>query len=157
MKPRTWIAFSGFLWLGIGVFLLYKGIHFISEGITTPFSLSDRFQKTFGSTEKAATIWIVTGLIIGFLKGRLIFPKTVQRIVHRIRALPLPIGFAQVYPPSYWLLITAMVGLGMLMRILPIPVDARGLIDVAIGSALMNGAMLYFRAARNFVQDVPYL
>jgi hypothetical protein len=41
-----------------------------------------------------------------------------------------------------------MMALGLVFRFLPIPIDLRGLIDVAIGSALINGAMLYFRAAR---------
>jgi hypothetical protein len=41
-----------------------------------------------------------------------------------------------------------MMMLGMIFRYLPIPIDVRGFIDLAIGSALMNGAMLYFRAAR---------
>jgi len=37
------------------------------------------------------------------------------------------------------------MGLGMGIRYFGVPVDVRGLIDVAVGSALINGAMLYFR------------
>jgi hypothetical protein len=32
-----------------------------------------------------------------------------------------------------------------MFRVLSIPFDIRGGVDVAIGSALINGAMLYFR------------
>jgi hypothetical protein len=46
-------------------------------------------------------------------------------------------------------LIGAMVGLGVTLRFLPIPVDLRGFIDTAVGSALVNGAMLYFHIARS--------
>jgi hypothetical protein len=86
--------------------------------------------------------------MIGFAKGRLVLSKTVDRVVKRIRSLQVPIRASQIYARSYWILIGSMVALGFAMRFLPIPLDARGLIDVAIGSALVNGAMLYFRAAR---------
>jgi hypothetical protein len=44
-----------------------------------------------------------------------------------------------------------MVLLGLVIRFLPIPIDARGLVDVAIGSALINGAMLYFRVVKHYL------
>jgi hypothetical protein len=42
-----------------------------------------------------------------------------------------------------------MILLGLSMRFMPILIDVRGVIDVAIGFALLNGSMLYFRLARN--------
>jgi hypothetical protein len=39
-----------------------------------------------------------------------------------------------------------MMALGAIMRL--VPDDWHGFVDVAIGSALINGAMLYFRASR---------
>ena len=130
MKHRGWIICSGLIWVLIGTWLLYKGLRLTS------------------------TPWIIAcGLLIGFLKGRFVFPKTVQRVVGRIEALSLPIRFSQVYTPAYWMLIAGMMSLGMLFRFLPVPVDVRGLVDIAIGSALVNGATLYFRAARVFVSN----
>lgn len=122
MKQRTAILLSGALWLAIGIFLLYKGLYLIPGSSTL----------------------IAVGLLVGFLKGRLILPKSVRRIVARIQALPEPISLKQLYPPSYWILIGSMVGLGLAARLLPN--DIRGFIDIAIGAALMNGAMFYFRA-----------
>jgi hypothetical protein len=148
MKQTGWIFFSGFLWLAIGVFLLYKGLNFVSEATLATDSLSFRFQGLFGSPGQAGTGIIAIGLMIGFAKGRLVLSKTVDRVVKRIRSLQVPIRASQIYARSYWILIGSMVALGFAMRFLPIPLDARGLIDVAIGSALVNGAMLYFRAAR---------
>ena len=150
MKHKGWIFFSGLFWFGAGVSLLYKGLKFVSEGILTQDSLSHRMQGLFGSSQQAATALVAIGLLIGLLKGRFVLSKTVNRVVNRIRSLPLPIRFSQVYARSYWILIASMVGLGVSLRFLPIPVDARGLVDVAIGSALINGAMLYFRVARVF-------
>lgn len=148
MKHRSWIAFSGFLWFFIGFSLLYKGIKLITEAAFSVHSLSFSMRDTFGSPQQAATIFIALGLLIGFIKGRFVLVKTVRRVVTRISNLSLPIRISQVYAPSYWLLIGSMVALGMSFRFLPIPIDIRGMIDIAIGSALINGAMLYFRAAR---------
>lgn len=142
MKQRGWIAFSGFIWFFIGSFLLYKGLNFLSQAVVLPDSFCSRFEEP----GHVATVLIAVGLIVGFLKGRFVLSKTVKRIVTRISALPLPIRFKDVYPKSYWILIGSMVALGMTLRFLPISIEVRGTIDVAIGSALVNGAMLYFRA-----------
>ncbi len=139
----------------MGMVLLYKGLQFIHEGILQPHSLSAKWSSTFGGKEKAATIWIAIGLLIGFFKGRFVLIKTVQRMVARIASLPLPIRYKDVYPLSYYFLIGGMMGLGLLFRFLPIPIDLRGMIDLAIGSALVNGSMLYFRAARFYDKSSP--
>lgn len=148
MKQRGWVAFSGFVWFVIGAFLLYKGLHLIAEGAFQPHSLSHRMKDLVGSPQKGATILIAIGLFGGFFKGRFVLVKTVRRVVARIASLPLPIRLKDAYSLSYWILIGSMVALGVSFRFLPIPIDLRGMIDVAIGSALINGAMLYFRAAR---------
>ena len=148
MDRRNWIAFSGFLWFSIGVFLLYKGINFISQAAFQPDSLCALMRGTFGSSQQAATGFIALGLIVGFFKGRFVLAKTVKRVAMRIASLPAPIRFADAYSRSYWILLGSMVLLGISFRFLPIPLDIRGTIDVAIGSALINGAMLYFRAAK---------
>ncbi len=133
MRHREWIAISGLIWLGIGMMLLYKGLHLIAQ--------SD-------IQEKMATLWVAIGLLIGFFKGRFILAKTVRRVVLRIISLNLPIRLNEVYAPAYFLLIGGMMGLGVLFRFLPILQEFRGMIDIAIGSALVNGAILYFRAAK---------
>jgi hypothetical protein len=148
MKHRGWIAVSGFVWFIAGGFLLSKGLRLITDGTLQIDSLSDRMKDMFGSSQQAATILIAIGLLIGFFKGRFVLAKTVRRVVTRIVSLPLPIKLKDAYSPSYWILIAGMMALGLVFRFLPIPIDLRGLIDVAIGSALINGAMLYFRAAR---------
>lgn len=148
MKQRGWILSSGATWFIIGIFLMYKGLRFVAEAQMDPESLSFRWNHSIGSANQASNWIIFFALIVGFAKGRFVFVKTVNRVVSRIRSLSLPIRFSQVYTKSYWILIGSMMMLGMLFRFLPIPIDIRGFVDVAIGSALMNGAMLYFRAAR---------
>lgn len=148
MKSRGWIIFSGGLWVVMGTFLLQKGLHFISDARFVSDSISMKFQGFFGSASQAGSVILVLGLVIGFLKSRFVFSKSVKRVVDRIRSLPSPIRFTQVYAPSYWIIIGSMMMLGMVFRYLPIPIDLRGFIDVAIGSALINGGMQYFRFAR---------
>lgn len=148
MTHRTWIAISGFLWLAVGGGLLYKGLHLISDATISPDSLCFRMQRLFGTPQQSGTALIAAALLIGFVKGRFILSKTVKRVALRIASLPLPIRFSSVYAPSYFFLIGGMIALGIILRFLPIPIDLRGFIDTAIGSALINGAMLYFRAAR---------
>jgi len=150
MKHRTCIAISGFVWFLSGGFLLYKGLHLINEATLRADTLCYRFQAICGSPQQAGTILIGIGLILGFIKGRFVLSKTVKRVANRIAGLTAPIRFSEAYSRSYWLLILSMIALGMSFRFLPIPIDARGLVDVAIGSALINGAMLFFRAGKAF-------
>jgi len=148
MTHRTWIAISGFLWLAVGGGLLFKGLYLISDGTISTNSLCFQMKGLFGSPHQSGTALIAAGLLVGFIKGRFILSKTVKRVALRISSLPLPIRVSSVYAPSYFILIGAMIALGMTLRFLPIPIDLRGFIDTAVGSALINGAMLYFRAAR---------
>ena len=148
MQQKGWIVLSGCIWLGAGISLLYKGLHFIADGILLPHSLSAHLQGLFGSAHYAGNGLIACALLVGFLKGRFVLSKTADRVVQRIRSQTLPIRLSQVYAPSYWILISAMVCLGVFIRFLPIPIDMRGWIDVVIGSALIQGSIFYFRALR---------
>jgi len=127
MSHRSWISVSGFIWAIAGILLLYKGAKILSN-------------------EESGSLWLAAAVFLGFLKGRFILSKTVQRISNRIFSLPLPIRWVDAYPKSYWLLISCMMLLGLLMRL--VPSLWHGFIDVAIGSALLYGAMLYFRKAQ---------
>jgi hypothetical protein len=151
MNHRSWIVVSGFVWFFMGVFLLYKGLQLITQATFQTSSLCSHFQDP----QQAATILIALGLMIGFLKARFVLVKSVRRVVTRILSLSLPIRFKNVYSTSYWILIGGMMCLGMIFRFLPIPVDIRGWIDVTIGSALVNGAMLYFRMSKSLSPRSP--
>ena len=144
-----WIGFSGVLWFAIGVFLLLFGVKLVVFSALEGASHSTLFSKLCTLTkgrEQAALILVASGLVLGFMKGRFVLSKTVKRVIHRIGSLSEPIRFLDVYSAKYFVLIASMILLGMTMRWLSVPSDIRGMIDVAVGSALMNGAMLYFRA-----------
>ncbi len=147
-KKIQWIVISGLVWLAVGFFLLFMGLkHTVHAALdvnehTIFFS---KLSALVGGAEQASLLIVSLGLVIGFLKGRMVLAKTVRRVVDRILALPLPIQFTQVYARGYLFLIGGMVMLGVVMKWMP--ADVRGLIDVAVGCALLNGSMLYFRQA----------
>jgi hypothetical protein len=123
-----WTITSGTIWLTVGLGLSAKG-----------FSLLYPFNAW-------TAVWIVLAFGIGFLKARFVLSKRVHKTVLYLRGLGGPIRFRHVFSPSYIVLIGAMVGLGMAMRWMPISPVLRGGIDLAIGFALMQGSILYFRA-----------
>ena len=146
----TLIFLSGFVWLAVGCFLLPLGLNFIVETLLQENAHQSRPVINFltsyaGSPDAAALIWTAFALMIGYLKGRKVFAKSVKRSVNRILSLPNPSSLSKMYTLSYYLLLGAMVLLGVLVRFAPL--DIRGGVDVAVGSALINGAMLYFRQA----------
>jgi hypothetical protein len=143
------IILSGAVWLLIGLFLLIKGLgllvtaaHFSAE----PFLITPLVNLA-GTREQAALLLVALSLVVGFLKGRFVLAKTVKRSVERIFSFPSPVPLAKIYNKASYLIIFFMMGLGMLMRVLPISPDVRGAVDVAVGAALINGALLYFRCA----------
>jgi hypothetical protein len=147
LTTRQWITVSGLTWLAIGILLMIKGLKFLTQAMTlieTPPLLKWAAQMA-GSVSQGALALICISLFIGFIKGRMILSKTVQRIVLRLENQSSPIEISNAYDRKYLVLLGAMMSLGMLFRFLPIGLDIRGSIDVAIGSALINGAMLYFR------------
>lgn len=148
------ILFSGFLWMGVGILLLTKGIQYlvvagneVLNGSHQGFSLIRIFGKMGSHPDTGAIILISLALILGFFKGRVILKKSVNRVVERIRSFPSPIPVKNMYTKGYLMLIGGMMLLGMVFKVLPLPLEIKGFIDFTIGTALINGAMLYYRAA----------
>lgn len=155
LKHRSLILIAGGVWLAVGVFLLILGLRLIIHEIKYPllaeignrFSLIAACSKLTHGNRQNAVVAILTGaLIIGHLKGRFVLSKSVLRQIQRIRSLPNPSSLRYLYSKGYYFLIGSMILLGIGMRFLPITPGTRGAVDVAIGSALINGALLYFRS-----------
>jgi hypothetical protein len=147
MNVKKWIVVSGFSWLAIGAYLLVKGLKWMKLSRDEPASFATWIGEAVGSVEQGIMLLICVALLIGFVKGRFVLSRTVDRIVAHLSMQKPPIRFAQAYDKKYYFILAVMMGLGMGMRFLPIPLDIRGFVDVTIGSALMNGSMLYFRKA----------
>lgn len=148
----TLIALSGFVWFVVGCILLPLGLNFVvatllQENAALPHPVLNFFAPMVGGLDQAALLWIALMLIVGFIKGRRVFAKGVTRSVARIKTLPNPASLSKIYTPGYYLLLGSMVLLGILVRYTPL--DVRGGVDIAVGAALINGAVLYFREAWN--------
>ena len=138
------ITLSGLTWFGIGVLLIYKGLQFITQA---EGKLIDFLASMAGNHQQGALFLVVIALFIGFLKGRFVLSKTVKRVVGHMMTFASPIKVSQMYKKSYFFLIGGMMLLGMTFKYVPIGMDIRGLIDLAVGSALVNGSLLYFKRA----------
>ena len=145
------IIISGLLWLIIGSVLLPLGINFLVESIleknliVLSRPLLDNLSYLMGSLDGALILVTCLALIVGYAKGRFVLGKTVKKGVERILSLPNPSSLANIYTKKYYLLLGSMFFIGFLARMTPM--DVRGAIDVTIGSALINGAIIYFRYA----------
>lgn len=153
LTHKTLIRISGAFWLFIGALLLNKGLRLLVEGARLPASelslqpLLGLLTPWFGGSEEAAIGMICAALTVGFFKGRYVLAKSVQRTASRIRSFAEPTPLSAIYSKGYLALIASMVLIGFCIRYFQVPSDIRGVIDVAIGSALLNGAGLYFRTA----------
>lgn len=106
---------------------------------------SNLFSNIVKGPEQGVMVLVLLALIVGFLKGRTVMAKAARRQVKRILSLQNPTSLKNLYSPAYYILILVMIGFGMILRFLPVTIDVRGAIDCAIGCALINGALQYFR------------
>lgn len=149
VSPFTALIISFASWLGIGVFLLYKGLRLLVElspGVAHSSMLSF-FSKMAGGMQQAVLLCICIGLFVGFMKGRFVLSKTVGRLSNRFFSYGRPMSLKEMYPAYYLALVGSMILLGMSLKWMPVPQEVRGTIDVAIGAALTNGAFQYLRVA----------
>jgi hypothetical protein len=145
---KTLIIIAGSIWFAIGAFLLNMGLRFLVESgsqLHAPLPLLSFFAPLIGGFQQASLFLIVLGMLIGFFKARYVLKRSVDRMVNRINSFPEPILITQIYNLPYYILLGSMILLGVSIKYLGVPYDIRGMIDVAIGAALINGAMLYFR------------
>ncbi len=140
------IVLSGVIWMGAGFFLMLKGFSLLLHPqLGKEAFLIPKMGSLAGSLEQASLALVCLGLVIGFIKGRVVLSKTATRVITRILSLPNPLPISSLYPLSYILLLSSMILLGVSLRWVSLPYDVKGVVDVAIGSALINGSAFYFR------------
>lgn len=150
LSHATLIVISGLLWSAIGISLMYKGVSLMAGAVAaeTHQPLLGWVASIAGDKADAATVLLAVALVIGFFKGRFVLAKSVRRVVTRIRSFPNPTQLTNLYSRAYYILLASMMLLGVGMNVLQVPGDVRAVVDLAIGWALVNGALQYFRQAR---------
>ena len=140
------IRLYGLLWLGAGLMLMSKGMPLlVKSAIHDELPLISFLKPFTGSSEQAAMVLVLFALVLGLLKGRLVLAKAANKMMVRLAAFSDPVSISQLFTVRYCLLLALMISLGVSLRFLHLPYDVHGLIDLAIGSALINGALVYFR------------
>jgi hypothetical protein len=149
ISPFSALILSFASWLSIGIFLLYKGLRILVDlaAMGSESSLMTKLGKIAGGHEQAVLCYIFIALFLGFIKGRFVLSKTVNRLTDRLFALGRNVSLSEIYPRMYFLLIGSMILLGISLKWLPIAPEVRGVVDVAVGSSLINGSLQYLRMA----------
>jgi hypothetical protein len=150
LSHRSLIIISGLVWFVVGCGLLQLGLSFLMQTVqANPIelqgSLSAYLGSLLGGVQEAVVLLIGIGMLVGYFKGRYVLGKSARAGINRILSLPNPTPLSSIYSAKYYILLAGMVGLGMSIKFLGVPLDVRGAIDVAIGAALINGAMVYFQ------------
>lgn len=150
-KHTTLINISGAIWMCVGIFLLSLGLNFINSAskifIMSEYPLITFLIPYFGTIETTSIVLIALSLLIGSLKSKMVLSKVVTRNVNRIFSLPNPSSITSIIDAKYIVIIGIMMFLGFLMKFFAIPQDIRGMVDVAVGSALITGSVNYYKHA----------
>lgn len=129
----VWLTLWGCLWIFAGFMLLRKGVYFLfvrEEGLTDP---------------KWGFALIGLAIIIGFFKGRILLKKAAKRIIEKISIIQGSVSYKQALERRSLLMMAVMIGLGLTLNRLPILPWVRGLIDLTIGTALLQGSVFFFQ------------
>jgi hypothetical protein len=145
------IRVYGLLWLGAGLMLMSKGMPLlVKSAIREELPLISFLKPFTGSSEQAAMVLVLFSLVLGLLKGRLVLAKAANKMMARLSAFSDPVSIGQLFTLRYCLILSVMILLGISLRFFHLPFDIHGMIDLAVGSALINGALVYFRG-KSFV------
>jgi hypothetical protein len=130
------IAFCGVIWGYIGFKLLTKGfVHFNTLHRENLFS------------ERQLSFYIGIALLIGLIKGKWVLKKSADRVIKHIVSFDEPLLIRSFLPKSFYFVMLGMMALGMSVRYLPIPLIVKGVMDAAVGTGLLFGAMHYIKKA----------
>lgn len=122
------------------------GIFWLSGGVMLLFRAFETMQ-----TIEITQIWlVVVGAGIGWFKYRFAFSKVAAKNIRRIRELkPFKekICLFAFQSLQAYLLVIAMISLGIALRMVGLPAQLLVVMYVAIGMALILSSSFYFRTA----------
>lgn len=141
------VCVMGAVWALSGSFLLFKGLQYLALATKqADLPLIRRLTGVSGGVEQAALLLISIALFVGFLKGRMVLSKVVKRGLLRLSDKKDPIAIKEIFSKRDLITFAVMMSLGMAFNLFGLVIDIRGAIDVAVGSALVNGSLLYFKS-----------
>lgn len=150
LNHKKLIVIAGLVWLAIGIYLLQLGLKFLNGGLNDSdhMPLLHWIAGYVGGKESAILILVLIAAYLGYFKGRFVLGKSAKRGVAHILSLKEPAPIHRIYNLRSYLIIGIMVALGISIKFMGLNHDVRGVVDILIGSALVNGAMVYFRLSK---------
>lgn len=128
-----------FFWWGmVGTMLLIVGSGLLFGGRSLSVLNTEPTSPGMGQWAGLAI-----ALCIGFIKGHFVFKKVARKYMKRIEHLPAKSPLYMTFSLKSWGLILSMMALGVTLRVLGTPQLLRGIIDVAVGFALVLGSKTY--------------
>ena len=157
-KRHSLITLAGFVWFSVGLMLLTKGLKLMFLAVFLQGEISGPILNFFesaitGAILPAALLIVLLSLILGFIKGKKVLGKAAKRTAERLHPLRGQVHLTKLYRLSDYLVIVGMIGLGRFISWVNLPGDIHAFIDITIGSALIYGAMIYFRYAIKFKEE----
>ncbi len=137
MNKNSLYTLAGSIWGLVGLFLVIRGAIMYQAALDTQ-----------NATQTALMISIAISVIIGVAKGRFVLSKTARRNKSRIESIEGPLKVHHVYAKSFYILIAAMIALGVTLR--TYNESLGGYVVVAaiycgIGLALMVSSLTYWK------------
>ena len=138
MNKQKLTQIAGFLWVVVGLFLIYRG-----SGL---YNLAIAEQNT---SKESIIISIVLGVVLGIIKGKFVLRKTALRNRNRINQLIPPLNIHHVFSGPFYGFIVGMMMLGFLLR--EFNTYFGGYVVVAsiycgIGMALIAASTVYWKS-----------
>jgi len=151
ISKKVAVLLSFVLWFCIGTMLLYKGMNYLYEAMI--YQTVTRSQqpvlgflaRLLGSMDYALLGMVFVSAFFGYIKGYVALRKGADRLISRISPYGGKVPLSVVFPKWYVALIGGMMLLGMGIKYLPITSDIRGMIDTAVGFALLNGSTFFLK------------
>ncbi|MDN3504276.1 MAG: hypothetical protein P0S95_01715 [Rhabdochlamydiaceae bacterium] len=151
------LILSGIVWVIVGVGLLVKGYNYALQMVNLHDInlINEMSRHQFHVAQRKLLTVAMISTVIGYLKGRFVLSKTVDRFFKRIAKLDEPLSLNQIFTKRYIVLILTMMTLGMGLRFLELPYIVKAVIDFAVGSALIYGGYKYFKTAQLLKRELP--
>ncbi len=91
--------------------------------------------------------WGFLALLIGAGKGKFVLSKTSARNIERLNGFTEPHKPIHVYSLRSWIIIGVMIGIATVLNMFPgVDLLVRGLVNLAIGFALITSSLAYLKA-----------
>lgn len=140
---RTLAIAACAFWMLIGAWLTARGVHSALE-----------IESALGFL--AASLF---GIAAGWYKGTRVLGRMAKRNIARLRGMPQPSPLLRVFSKPTWIIIAFFASLGVVLRLLPMAAGVRAGILLAVGLAMIVGAVYYLtnleRAVPEKILEMP--